>query len=43
VRFYTSYRQHARLLGIVITVTTLVTWLIAGWFFLCMMGGPVLE
>jgi len=43
VRFYTAYRQSARLLGIIITVATIVTWLIAGWFFLCMMGSPVLE
>ncbi len=43
VRFYTQYRQSARLLGIVITVVTLVTWAIAGWFFLCMMGSPILE
>jgi hypothetical protein len=43
VRFYTQYRHSARLLGIVITIATIVTWMIAGWFFLCMMGSPVLE
>lgn len=38
VRFYTQYRQFARLLGFIITVSAIVTWLIAGWFWLAMMG-----
>jgi hypothetical protein len=39
VRVYTQYRQSARILGIVITALAVITWLIAGWFWLCMMGG----
>ena len=39
VRFYNNFRNHAHLLGILITIGTITTWLIAGWFWLCMMGG----
>jgi hypothetical protein len=39
VRFYQTYRPSARLLGILITVGAIVTWLISGWFWLCLMGG----
>ncbi len=39
VRFYQTYRPSARLLGILITVGAIITWLISGWFWLCMMGG----
>jgi hypothetical protein len=39
VRFYQNFRGSARLLGILISATAIVTWLIAGWFWLAMMGG----
>lgn len=39
VRFFQNYRPSAQLLGILISVTAIVTWLIAGWFWLAMMGG----
>ncbi len=39
VRFYTNFRPSARWLGIVISVGAVVTWLIAGAFWLFMMGG----
>jgi len=39
VRFYTNFRTWARTLGILIAAGAVITWLIAGWFWLCMMGG----
>lgn len=39
VRFYQNFRTWARLLGILISTGAILTWLIAGWFWLCMMGG----
>ncbi len=39
VRFYSNFRTWARPLGILISAITLITWLIAGGFWLCMMGG----
>lgn len=39
VRFYQNFRPSARLLGILISVGAVVTWVIAGWFWLSMMGG----
>ncbi|MBN1362197.1 MAG: hypothetical protein JW993_16495 [Sedimentisphaerales bacterium] len=39
VRFYQTFRPSARLLGILISVLAVITWLIAGWFWLAMMGG----
>ena len=39
VRFYTKFRLSAQWLGIVITVGAIVTWIIAGAFWLFMMGG----
>jgi hypothetical protein len=39
VRFYPQFRTSARWLGIVITIGALTTWVISGWFWLCMMGG----
>lgn len=39
VRFYTNFRPLARPLGILISAGTVIIWLIAGWFWLCMMGG----
>jgi len=39
VRIYTNFRPSARWLGIIISVGTVVTWLIAGAFWLFMMGG----
>jgi len=38
VRFYQNFRPQARLLGILISAGALVTWLIAGAFWLAMMG-----
>jgi hypothetical protein len=43
VRFYQNYRPSAKLLGIMITVGAVMTWLIAGWFWLAMMGGRSLN
>jgi hypothetical protein len=43
VRLYGNFRPSARWLGIVITVATIVTWLIAGGFWLAMMGGRSLN
>lgn len=39
VRFYTNFRSLAKPLGLLITSGAIITWLIAGWFWLCMMGG----
>jgi hypothetical protein len=39
VRFYQNFRPSARLLGILISMGAVTTWLIAGWFWLAMMGG----
>jgi hypothetical protein len=38
VRFYTNFRPWARPLGILISAGAVITWLIAGGFWLCMMG-----
>ena len=43
VRVYTAYRLQARLLGIIITLLAITTWLIAGWFYLGMMGRPMYD
>ena len=43
IRFYPNFRQSARLLGILISSGAIVTWLIAGWFWLAMMGGRSLP
>ena len=39
VRFYKNYRTSSRWLGIIITLIAIITWLISGGFWLCMMGG----
>ena len=39
IRFYTNFRSSARFLGILISAAAIVTWLIAGGFWLFMMGG----
>ena len=39
IRFYPNFKTSARLLGIMISTGAVITWLIAGWFWLCMMGG----
>jgi hypothetical protein len=39
IRFYQNFRPSARLLGILLSLGAVVTWLIAGWFWLAMMGG----
>jgi hypothetical protein len=38
-RIYRNYRQYVPMLGIVLTIGTLVLWGIAGLMFLIMMGG----
>ena len=43
VRFYRRYRPYAQLLGIILVVLVLLTWSISGWFWLNMMGTPVIE
>jgi hypothetical protein len=43
VRFYPNFRPSARWLGIIISVAAVITWLIAGWFWLGMMGGRSLR
>ena len=43
VRFYPAFRPWARLLGFMISVGAVVTWLIAGWFWLSIMGGRVVN
>lgn len=43
VRFYQNFRTSARLLGILIFAGVVVTWLIAGGFWLCMMGGRTIN
>ncbi len=43
VRFYTNFRPSARLLGILISVGAVITWIIAGAFWLFMMGGRTIE
>ena len=43
VRMYKNYRLQARLLGFILSVGTVATWLIAGWFYLIMMGSWVVE
>jgi len=43
VRFYQNFRPSARMLGILITVTAVITWIIAGAFWLFMMGGRTVQ
>jgi succinate dehydrogenase/fumarate reductase cytochrome b subunit len=43
VRLFKEYRDQARPLGIAVSVLTVVIWVIAGLFWLAMMGTPVLE
>ena len=43
VRFYPNFRPSARWLGIIISVAAIITWLIAGAFWLGMMGGRSLR
>lgn len=43
VRFYGNFRTSARWLGIIISLLAVITWLIAGGFWLAMMGGPSLR
>ena len=43
VRFYTNFRPSARLLGIMISVGAVITWIIAGAFWLFMMGGRTVR
>ena len=39
IQFYRNFRPSVRLLGILISSGIVITWLIAGGFWLCMMGG----
>jgi hypothetical protein len=43
IRFYPNFKTSARLLGIMISAGAVITWLIAGWFWLCMMGGRTVS
>jgi hypothetical protein len=43
VRFYPNFRPQARLLGILISVGALITWLVAGGFWLAMMGSRAVS
>jgi hypothetical protein len=43
VRFYPNFKTSARLLGIMISTGAIITWLIAGLFWLCMMGGRTVS
>jgi hypothetical protein len=43
VRLFPRYRPSAPLLGVIITCLAVVTWVIAGLFWLNMMGTPVLD
>jgi hypothetical protein len=38
VRVYTKYRQQARLIGVILSVGTIVLWGISGWMFLMILG-----
>lgn len=39
VRFYTEFRTYVRLLGMVLSLGTLVLWGVAGWMFLWLVTG----
>jgi hypothetical protein len=43
VRFYGNFRPSARWLGIIISLIAVATWLVAGGFWLAMMGGRSLR
>ena len=43
IRLYRNFRKHSRLLGFLIFLGTLMTWAIAGWFWLAMMGTPTVD
>jgi hypothetical protein len=43
VRFYRNYRQYIPLLGIIVSMGTLVLWGIAGLMFLFLMGGRTIP
>jgi hypothetical protein len=43
IRFYPNFKTSARLLGIMISTGAIITWLISGWFWLCMMGGRTVS
>jgi len=43
IRIFRNYRRHAQVLGFILTVGTIATWLIAGWFYMISVGGPVVE
>lgn len=43
VRIWTNYRTHARMLGIIIFLGALVTWIISGLYWMMMFGSPVIE
>ncbi len=43
IRFYPTFRPSSRWLGIIITVIAIITWVIAGGFWLAMMGGRSLN
>jgi hypothetical protein len=43
VRIWTNYRKHARMLGIIIFLAAVVTWIISGLYWMMMFGSPVIE
>lgn len=38
VRFYQKYRPYVPLLGMIVAIGAFTVWLIAGWFFLIILG-----
>jgi len=42
IRFYQTFRTSSRWLGIIITALGIITWIIAGGFWLAMMGSNAL-
>ena len=43
VRIYTNFRPYAPMLGIVLSVGTILVWLVAGWFWLISLGSMAFE
>lgn len=43
IHFYPNFRLSSRLLGIIVTILAIITWIISGGFWLAMMGGRVVQ
>jgi len=43
IHFYPNFKLSSRLLGIIITVLAIITWIISGGFWLAIMGGRTLT